>query len=187
MITDYAFEDSLEIKPFAHEIFKTFIQPLTENEFKDLKSRFPKLSETMHSYKTRLGEYSQIQPFDNFENYQLRYKKLESNKKKILAKMILKTLDPYDYKDMKDVYPKYYHTLEEHNTIMENLYLQQFEMDMFIMIKEGFPHLLDNDYRKYKSRVQNSSLLILNEEEFMRLKSFIPKRFESLKAFKNRT
>ncbi|XP_050055060.1 uncharacterized protein LOC114121906 isoform X2 [Aphis gossypii] len=215
---NYVFEDSLEIEPFGHEIFKTFIQPLTENEFKDLKSRFPKLSETMHSYTTRLEEYrlpivinpnlfktfkrSQIQPFDKFEIYQLRYQKLESNKKKLLAKMnisfceeykeynsfpsFLKTLDPYDYKDMKDVCPKYYHTLTEYNTIMENLYLQQFEMDMFIMIKEGFPHLLDNDYGKYKSRVDNSSLSFLNEEEFIRLKSFIPKRFESLNAFEIR-
>ncbi|XP_025205921.1 uncharacterized protein LOC112602179 [Melanaphis sacchari] len=111
----YDFRDFEDINLNEREIFRTFIQPLTKEEFTDLKLRFPKLSETPLDYEDRFATYdiqpliindqynlfntfkhSQIQPSDNFDSYAARYKKIASNKRAFLAKMRIPFHENFD-------------------------------------------------------------------------------------------
>eukprot|EP00102_Acyrthosiphon_pisum_P009600 XP_003247984.3 PREDICTED: uncharacterized protein LOC100571853 [Acyrthosiphon pisum] len=118
---DYDFSDYEELENYAKETFKSFIQPLTKDEFLDLKLRFPKLSETPKEYGYRLDNYSldiainnhlfhlikhsQIQLYDDYESYEKRFKKLVINRRKFLEEFGISLLSETQFKLFKQYLP----------------------------------------------------------------------------------
>ncbi|XP_026822363.1 uncharacterized protein LOC113560587 isoform X2 [Rhopalosiphum maidis] len=240
---DYDFRDSENIESFEHETFISFIQPLTKEEFMDLKLRFPKLSETHDDYLKRFMTYgfnkeiraknnneylfrryniqliilnntqiqlfnifkhAQIQPKDNPDSYNDRYKRIAFNKSVLLEKMhiplrkdycglesFLESLEKNDYEDIMNVFPKYYDTFQEYNDLMKDRGLQPVSSDYFKMLKSAYPHLLDNNFDDYISRTKNGinlpkNILIMTQHQFDQFKFRIPKRFETITDYKIR-
>ncbi|XP_060853743.1 uncharacterized protein LOC132931772 isoform X2 [Rhopalosiphum padi] len=240
---DYDFRDSENIESDELENFRSFIQPLTKEEFMDLKLRFPKLSETHEDYLKRFTTYgfdkeiettnknenlfrryniqltilnnpyiqlfnifkhAQIQPQDNPDSYSDRYKRIALNKSVLLEKMhiplrqdycvfesFLESLEKNDYEDIMNLFPKYYDTFQEYNDLMKDRGLQLVSSDYFKMLKSAYPHLLDNNFDDYITRIKNGTyfpknILIMTQDQFDQFKFRIPKRFETISDYKTR-
>ncbi|XP_060878889.1 uncharacterized protein LOC132951160 [Metopolophium dirhodum] len=122
---DYDFSDYEDLNCYARDIFKSFIQPLTKDEFLDLKLRFPKLSETPREYEDRLEtdysldiaidnhqlhlfhliKHSQIQLYDDYKGYEKRFQKLVINRRKFLKDFGISLLNETEFKLFKEYLP----------------------------------------------------------------------------------